>query len=298
MTDATGGPSEIYDSFGKLTASKNGAGQTVGYGYNADGAVDAITYPLPASATWATTDTVNLTLDKAGLLTQVSDFNGNPITSGYTADGQPNSVALGSSGDTIATTYDNTDVPSAITLKNSGGTLQSFTYSDSPAGTILSETDTASSPNSPAAYTYDAQGRVTSMTSDSGSTRNYGFDASSNLATLPTGGTGTYDKAGELTSATQSGNTTSYTYNADGERLAGTQGGSTVSSGTWNGAGQLTSYTSSTGSMTAATYNGDGQRASANTPRDNRRPDLRHAIRLRWRIHRPHRPDRKYSEVL
>jgi hypothetical protein len=29
---------------------------------------------------------------------------------------------------------------SASTLKNSGGTLQSFTYSDSPAGTILSET--------------------------------------------------------------------------------------------------------------------------------------------------------------
>jgi RHS repeat-associated protein len=264
MADASGGSSAIYDSFGELTSSKNGAGQTVGYGYNADGAVDAITYPLPASATWPTTDTVNLTLDKAGLLTQVSDFNGNLINIGNTADGQPDSVGLGSSGDTIATTYDSTDMPSAIMLKK-GGTLQSFTYSDSPAGTILPEADAPSSPSSPAAYTYDAQERVTSMTPGSASTRNYAFDASSNLTALPSGGTGTYDKAEELTSATQSGDTTSYAYNADGERLTATQGGNMVSSGTWNGAGQLTAYTSSSASMTAATYNGNGQRVSATT---------------------------------
>ena len=94
MTDATGSSSSTFDSFGELASATNGAGQTIGYGYNADGAVDAITYPLPASATWATTDTVNLTLDKVGLLTQVSDFNGNPINIGYTADGQPNSAGL------------------------------------------------------------------------------------------------------------------------------------------------------------------------------------------------------------
>jgi hypothetical protein len=33
----------------------------------------------------------------------------------------------------------NTDTPSAITLQNSSTTLQSFTCSDSPAGTILFE---------------------------------------------------------------------------------------------------------------------------------------------------------------
>ena len=52
---------------------------------------------------------------------------------------------------------------------------------------------------------------------------------------------------------------------ADGERLTGTQGGSTIWSGTWNGAGQLASYTGSSASMTAATYDGDGQRASITT---------------------------------
>jgi YD repeat-containing protein len=62
------------------------------------------------------------------------------------------------------------------------------------------------------------------MTPGSGSTLNYGFDASGNLTTLPPGATGTYDHAGELTSSVLSGTTTSYTYNADGERLSAKQG--------------------------------------------------------------------------
>lgn len=111
---------------------------------------------------------------------------------------------------TVATTYDNTDTPLAISLKNSSTTLQSFICSDSPAGTILCETDTPSSPQSPATYTYDAKTRVTSMTPGSGSTLNYTFDASSNLTALPTGASTGYDHAGELTSSTLSGTTTSY----------------------------------------------------------------------------------------
>ena len=264
MTDATGSSSYRYDPFGELTSATNGAGQVTGYGYNADGQATTITYPLPATATWASTHTVSYGYDNAELLTGVTDFNGQQISIGNTADGLPNSVTLGSTGDTLTTTYSATDAASAIALKNSGGTtLQSFSYSDSPAGTILTETDTPSSAQSPAAYTYDAQGRVTSMTPGTGSAHSYGFDASSNLTTLPTGGTGSYDKAGELTSASLGGTTTSYTYNADGERLSAVTGGTTVASGTWNGAAQLTSYDNAAGDMTAATYDGDGLRATA-----------------------------------
>jgi len=114
---------------------------------------------------------VTFTYDHAGLLTQVTDFNGNQINIGNTADGLPSSAALASTGDTITTTYDNADRPSAIALKSSGGTtLQSFTYTDAPAGTILNEADVPASPQAPAVYTYDAQGRVTSMTPGSRST--------------------------------------------------------------------------------------------------------------------------------
>jgi hypothetical protein len=53
-------------------------------------------------------------------------------------------------------------------------------------------------------------------------------------------GTGSYDKNGELTSATLSG--TSYSYNADGQRQSAVLGGAAIASGTWNGAAQVTSY--------------------------------------------------------
>ncbi len=263
MTDATGSSSYVYDPFGELTSATNGASQATGYGYNPDGEVASISYPLPASATWATSSTVSYAYDNADLLTAVTDFNGHQISIGSTADGLPNSVGLGSSGDTITTSYDNTDNPSAISLKNGTNTLQSFTYADSPASTILSEADTPNSAQSPAAYTYDAKGRVTSMTPGTNPTLSYGFDASSNLTTLPPGGTGHYDNAGELSSATQSGTTTSYTYDADGQRLTAKQGATTVASASWNGPGQLTAYSDPAASMAAVTYDGSGLRASA-----------------------------------
>jgi RHS repeat-associated protein len=103
------------------------------------------------------------------------------------------------------------------------------------------------------------------MTPGSGSALSYGFDASGNLTTLPTGATGTYDKASELTSSAQSGTTTNYAYNADGEQQSATQGGSAISSATWNGATQLTAYSDPAADMTAATYDGNGLRASSTT---------------------------------
>jgi RHS repeat-associated protein len=260
MTDATGTSSYIYDPFGEFTSAQNGAGQVTGYEYNADGQVTSITYPL-SSNTWATSNTVSYGYDNADQLTSVTDFNGHQMAIGNSADGLPNSVTLGSSGDTVTTSYDN-DAPSAITLKNATSTLQSFTYTDAPSANILNETDTPDSSQSPAVYTYDAQGRVTSDTPGSDSTNNYSFDASGNLTMLPTGGTGTYDNAGELTSQTQSGTTTNYTYNADGQQLTATQGSATVSQGSRNGAGQLTTYNDAVANMTTASYDGNGLRAS------------------------------------
>jgi RHS repeat-associated protein len=265
LTDATGTITNVYDPFGELTSAQNGAGQTVAYGYDADGDVTGTTYPLGSGATWASSDTVGYGYDNADELTSVTDFNGHQITIGNTADGLQDSLGLGSSGDTITTSYDPTDNPSAITLKNSSSTLQSFTYSGSPAGTILSETDTPSSSGSPADYAYDARGRVTSMTPGTGAARNYSFDASGNLTTLPTGATVPsygYNDAGELTSSTLSGTTTTYTYNGDGEQLGSAQGSTTESSATWNGAQELATYDNSAADMTAATYTGYGLRAS------------------------------------
>ncbi|HET9896764.1 MAG TPA: RHS repeat-associated core domain-containing protein [Streptosporangiaceae bacterium] len=265
MTDATGSSSYVYDPFSELTSATNGAGQVTGYGYNADGEVSSITYPLPATATWATSDTVTYGYNSHDVLNSVTDFNGNQIAITNNGNSLPSSVSLGSTGDSVSYTYDQASTPSAIVLKNPTTTLQSFTYSDSPAGTILSETDVPASSESPASYSYDSKGRVISMTPGTNPTLNYGFDASSNLTQLPTGATTTYDNAGELTSSTLAGTATSYAYNADGEQTGATQAGTTISSATWNGAGELTAYGDPSANMTAASYDGNGERASATT---------------------------------
>ena len=92
MTDATGASSYTPDPFGELTSATNGAGQTVGYSYNADGGTTGITYPLPASATWATTNTVGYGYDKANQLTSVTDFNGHQITITPNPDVDPHMI--------------------------------------------------------------------------------------------------------------------------------------------------------------------------------------------------------------
>ena len=265
MTDATGTSGYTWDPYGELTAQTNGAGQSTAYTYDGSGDVASIAYPLPAAATWATSNKVTFTYYDAGNLSAVTDFNGHKTSIAENADNLPTGVTLGSTGDTVSTAYDATDATSSITLASSAGTLQSFAYADAPSGDILSETDTPASAQSPAIYTYDGQGRVSSMTPGSGSTSDYGFDSSSDLTTLPTGATGTYDKAGELTSSILSGTTTSYTYNGDGEQVSAAQGSTTTASATWNGAASLTGYTDSAAAMTSASYNGDGLRQSSDS---------------------------------
>jgi RHS repeat-associated protein len=263
MTDATGSSTYAHDPFGELTSATKGAGQMVSYGYDADGNTTAITYPLPPTATWPTSDTVSYGYDKADTMTSITDFNGHQITITPDANGGTASEAPGATGDTISNTYSAAGPLSKIALKSSTSTLQSFAYSDAPSRNTLTETDTPSSPTSPAAYTYDTGGRVTSMTSGSDSPLTYTFDASGNLTTLPTGAAATYDHAGELNSSGLNGTTTGYTYNASGERLTATQNSQTIASGTWNGAAELTVYANSAASMTSATYDGNGLRASA-----------------------------------
>ena len=250
MVDGSGTSSYGYDVFDELISYENGAGKTVSYAYDADGDTTGVTYPLGSGASWASSDTVSYGYDDADELSSVTDFNGHTVSVGSTADGLPNSLSLGSSGDTVTTTYDPTDTPSLIKLANSSSTLQQFSYSDVPSGAIGSETDTPSSSVSPASYTYDAQNRVTQLTPGSESAHNYAFDASGNATTLPNGGTGTYDYASELTiGALSGGPSTAYTYDAAGNRTASATtlpaySGATASTGySYNGAGKLTQET-------------------------------------------------------
>jgi RHS repeat-associated protein len=263
MTDASGTSSYTYDAFGELTSATNGNGQTVSYSYDSDGDATGTTYPLPSTATWASTDTVGYAYDHADQLSSVKDFTGEAIDLTDSADGHPTSEMLGSTGDTVATSYDNTGATSSITVANSSGTtLQSFSYNYAPDGSLLTEGDSPSSAGTSQAYAYTAQGQVSTETAN-GSTYNYGYDQSGSLTSLPGNAIGTYDDDGELTSSTSpSGVATNYAYNADGQRTGATTGGTSTETATWNGANELIGYDDSSGDMTAAIYDGDGLRAS------------------------------------
>jgi RHS repeat-associated protein len=262
MTDGTGTSSYAYDPFSELTSATNGAGQAVAYSYDADGDVATIGYPLPASATWAASRSVTYGYDNADLLASATDFNSKQLIITRTAEGRPASISLGSTGDTLSTTYDQAGNASQTSLTHASNSLESFSYGYSPANTILTETDSPSSPQSPATYSYDTQGRVTSMTPDTSSALTYAYDPSGDLTTLPTGATGSYDHAGELTSGTLSGSTTSYAYNGDGERLTAAEGQTTLATGSWNGASELASYSDTAAQMSTAAYDGNGLRAA------------------------------------
>jgi len=262
MVDASGTTASVYDPFNELTSTTNGAGKTTSYSYDVDGNTTGITYPLGSGATWATSDTVTYAYDHADQLASVTDFNGNTSSITTSADGLPTAQTLGGSGDTVSTIYAANDAPTSITLSNPSSTLQQFSYSDAPSGAIASETDLPSSSNSPAAYTYNAQSQVTQDTPGTGPAKSYSLDASGNLTTLPTGASATYNAASQVTSSTLSGATTSYTYDAAGNRTGESVGGSSTVSATYNGANQLTSYDDSSANVTSITYNGLGLRTA------------------------------------
>ena len=108
MTDGSGTSSYSYNPFGELISAENGASETVSYSHDALGDTTAVTYPLGAGATWANTDTVTYGYDAASELTSVTDFNGNTSVLSNTADGLPSALSLGSSGDTVSTSYGRT----------------------------------------------------------------------------------------------------------------------------------------------------------------------------------------------
>ena len=259
VTDASGTTTNGIDPFDEATNTTNGAGLTTTYAYNADGSVDRITYPLGAGATWASTDTLIYQYDHAGDLTESTDFKGSLSRIGYSADGLPTTLKFGPSGPTLTTVYAANDEPSTMTLSN-GTTLQGFAYSDEPSGAVASETDTPTGSLSPADYVYDAQGRVTKDTPGSGSALSYTEDQGGDVTTLPAGASGTYNYASELTA----GGSTSYSYDASGNRV-GASGGTSVTA-TYNGDNELTSYdNTATADMTSATYDGNGLRTSDTT---------------------------------
>ncbi|WP_327066080.1 RHS repeat-associated core domain-containing protein [Kitasatospora sp. NBC_01302] len=262
MTDGTGSTTWSYDAFGEVLKEVNGAGASVGYGYDSNGNQTSVSYP-------GQTTPVAQAFDKANHLTGVTDWNNAATGFGYDADGNVTSVTY-PNGDTISSTYDDTDSITGAAAAHGTTQLASLGYTRDNSGQ-LSGTSPTGLPDAAQSYQYSPREELSSATTGSTTTA-YGYDA----AGRPTSNAGTaqaFDLAGQLCwtlpgAATGSAacgtppvGATTYTYNSQGDRTAATPITGTATSYTYNQADELTGYSGPGGTATYG-YNGQGLRIS------------------------------------
>ncbi len=279
----TGLTTNAYDSGGNLGTSTDARGAVADYAYDALNRVTSVSYTLGG----VTDQTIAYTYDggtnQKGHLTGASDANhslswtydahgrvtgkGQQVGSvtkaigyGYNASGQLASVVL-PSGQTVQYGYNSNNQVSSVTLLGSPNVtiLSNVTYD--PFGPI---TGWAWGNSTTASRTFDSDGKLTEITSSG--QRTFGYDdafritAASDLADTSKSWTLGYDILDRLNSATKTGTTIGYTYDANGNRLS--QTGSSASTYTMSGSSNRISTT--TGALSRSyTYDAVGNTLSS-----------------------------------
>ncbi|WP_392668348.1 RHS repeat-associated core domain-containing protein [Streptomyces sp. LN785] len=262
MTDGTGTSTWTYDVFGDLISHTDGAGSTVGYGYDENNNTTSVAYPGGIGGT------VSRTFDKANRMTGVKDWNGRSTTFGYNADSQWKTTTY-PNGTTATTGYDDAGRTTSDTLAKGSTTLASLVYSRDDAGQLAGETPTGV-PGSAQTYQYTAREQVKSATAGSGVT-SFAYDEADNPVQVGAGGQA-FDAANQLCWSTTGSmpadpdcasaptGATTYSYDDQGNRTKATDGSSTTTS-TYDQGDRLTGVTSGSGEATYA-YDGDGLRVA------------------------------------
>jgi RHS repeat-associated protein len=214
-TDALGrAESWTYDGEGDVLTYTDRKSQTTAYTYDALNRVNLITY--------ADASTVTPSFDAGNRLTSVADSVSGTIDRYY--DGLDNLLEEDTPQGTVSYTYDAASRRETMQVPDSGGIHRST------CGTSLCDPSALT-----ASYIYDAADRLTQIYQDeSGESVVLAYDNANRRSslTLPNGVVTTYayDSANELTGLTyknSSGTTlasTSYTYDAAGQRLTRTGG--------------------------------------------------------------------------
>lgn len=248
MTDGTGPSSWTYDQLNRLTASTDGAGNTVGYQYDLNSNLTGLTYPGG--------QTVRRGYDSANRLQQVTDWLGNSTTFGYDANSNSTTETLPAATGIIDTaSYDQADRLMSITDSHAGSTFASFTYSRDVDNLLNSQSATGV-PQPNETYGYSPLNQLRTI-----NTASYGYDAADNITQLTSGATLSYDNGNELTKLTQGTSSTAFGYDQRGNRTSMTPSSGSPTTYTYDQANRLTAYSSGS---TAANYvyNGGGLRMS------------------------------------
>lgn len=200
--------------------------------------------------------------DDADQLHSVTDWNGNTTTFTYDPDGEAATIAT-PNGITDTRTYDIDDRVTDISDTVSDVTLAKFVYGYNQDGDITSDSDTLNDSTTSRSYTYTDDSQL-----DTSPAGTYSDDSANQLSQLPDGTTLDYDDAGELTTATTSGDTTTeYGDNDLGERTSITPPSGSATSLTYGQDGALASYAKGDTSVTYSS-DGNGLRAAASGDTD------------------------------
>jgi RHS repeat-associated protein len=245
-TAATATRSFSYDAAGDmLTAATT---STAGSGQPSNATSESFTYndrglPLTAagsagstSYTWngdqektAVADaagTTSYTYDSAGRLHTLADpASGATLTYSYNSLSQPSQVTYGGTGaDTQAFGYNSLHELTSDTLTAGSTTVASIGYGYDLNGDITSKTTTGFAGAAASTYTYDQARRLTSWNNGT-TTTSYGYDADGNRVTVGSA-TYAYDARDQLTSD----GTSTYSYSANGDLSSVTGSSGTVTS--------------------------------------------------------------------
>ncbi|MCL4293788.1 MAG: hypothetical protein KJ056_12295 [Acidimicrobiia bacterium] len=254
MADGTGTTTWTYDTLGRTTNVTDGAGRSVGYGYDPAGRVTSLSYPGGQNVTRG--------YDDLGRLVSTVDPQAGTI--GYTWDADGNLTGITTpNGVTTSRSYDVAGRLIGIETERGSARLAAFTYTRSGAGRMASQTPDPAGTSIvdgyglPEAYGYDRAGRAQSVNGAGW----YGYSAGDDL-THRFLANSTYDGAGQLTGMCIAwGACATYTNSPLGERLSATAGTNTTTYG-YDQASRLTAYTAPGVSATYS-YDGDGLRATA-----------------------------------
>jgi RHS repeat-associated protein len=265
-----------YDGFGDMTAAANST-ETLGFTYDQAGEITSSTAAPTSSGDPGPSVTLHYTYDAAGeptsvagpagtisygynpnaLLNQVTDPTGGVF--GITHDANGREIGLSRpNGVSDTTTYDVAGDVTAIASVTSNGSNLAF---DDYAYTANGLRATLDNGDGSTAYSYDADGQLTSASYPSASglsNESFSYDAAGNQIESSQA----YDGAGRITADSAN----SYTFDKDGQlttRTVTKTGKTTHYS--WNANHQLVAVAAPDGSQTTYSYDPLGRRVSVTT---------------------------------